>query len=102
MKYTKITAIATFSVALGLASKIDGATIYTNKATFISTVNPGFYLENFNSAPPASFNYNNSGFSYTVTGGGNGVYYGPAGFIANKSNNQSLTITFTSGNVTAV
>jgi hypothetical protein len=92
----KSSALAAFSAIL-CASSAGGATVYTNQATFISTINPGYYLENFQATNPPS--YNSGGFSYTVSGD---TIYDSGSFIGNINQNIAFTITFTSGNVTAV
>lgn len=92
----KSSALAAFSAIL-CASSAGGATVYTNQATFISTINPGYYLEDFEATNPPS--YNSGGFSYTV---GGDTIYDSGSFIGNHNPNTALTITFTSGNVTAV
>ncbi len=74
----------------------EAAVIYDNQATFISTLQPGYYLETFQSTSPP--NYSSNGFSYTLSS--NGALYHSSSISANPG--SFLTITFTSGNVMAV
>lgn len=91
--------------ALGLAALSASAsaqtTVYTTSASFLANVAPGAYTETFNglpSAPPASFS--GGGFAYTVSAPGD--LYGSGEFLGTNLPDEALTVTFTSGNVTAV
>jgi hypothetical protein len=85
---------------------------FSNEATFLSNVNSGFYLENFNSLSDGNLSvaipFNSGGFAYTVTaiGGGSTLFSGVGNtgsrFLGVSSSNDSINISFTSGNVTAV
>jgi PEP-CTERM motif len=92
-------------LALGLAalsaSSSAQTTVYTSSASFLANVAPGAYTETFNglpSAPPASFS--GGGFAYTVSAPGD--LYGSGEFLGTSLPDEALTVTFTSGNVTAV
>lgn len=75
------------------------ATIFTDSGSFNAAVAPGAYVENFNQTDPPV--YSSNGFSYAIT-----TSLGPiddAGtFITTAVEQQTLTLNFTSGNVTAV
>ena len=75
----------------------EAAVIYDNQATFISTLQPGYYLETFQSTSPP--NYSSNGFSYTLSSNG-ALYHSGSRISADPG--SFLTITFTSGNVMAV
>jgi hypothetical protein len=90
--------------------------IYTNQASFLANVQPGFYLEtfdtegfpNFGSIPtPTVFSQN--GFTYSAnTPGPNGLFTlfeppgGPSIALSTTDPDVPIVISFTSGNVTAV
>ena len=94
-----------FVLALGLAalsaSSFAVTTVYTSSAAFMANLNPGSYTENFDglpSSPPTSFA--GGAFSYSVSAPSG--LYGSGEFLGTNLPNEALTITFTSGNVTAV
>lgn len=80
--------------------------IVTDPGSFFAGINPGYYTETFTHIsvvePSASFLSPDSVFGYTITAGDtNGIFYS-GDFIGADFNNVSLTVTFTTGNVTAV
>ena len=92
-------------LALGLAalsaSSFAATTVYTSSASFLTHVAPGAYTETFNglpSTPPESFA--SLAFAYTVSAPGG--LYGSGEFLGANQPDEALTVTFTSGNVTAV
>jgi hypothetical protein len=93
-----------FALALGLAAlaaSSSAATVYTSSASFLANVGPGAYFQNFNglpSSPPESFA--GGAFAYSIAAP-EGLY-GSGEFIGTNQPNEALTITFTSGNVSAV
>lgn len=97
MKTKNANAVAAIAIAL-FAIQADGAVIYDNQATFISTIQSGYYLESFQSTAPP--NYSSNGFSYTLTSTASAVYN--VGGRIGSGMNSLLTINFTSDNVTAV
>ena len=94
-----------FALALGIAalsaSSFAATTVYTSSASFLPNVGPGAYFENFNglpSSPPESFA--GGAFAYTISAA-EGLY-ASGEFIGTNQPDEALTITFTSGNVSAV
>lgn len=92
-------------LALGLAAlsapSFATTSVYTAPATFLAAVAPGAYTESFDglsSAPPNVFT--SGAFSYTVSAPSD--IYGSGEFVGTSLPNEALTITFTSGNVSAV
>lgn len=91
--------------AAGLAalsvSAFADTTVYDAPAAFLAAVSPGSYTNTFDglaSTPPSDFS--GSGFAYTVSAP-TGLY-GSGEFIGTSLPDEALTITFTSGNVSAV
>ncbi len=98
--------------ALALIASLPAAavtTVYTSQASFSAAVAPGSYFEDFTrptfAIAPALF-FNGPGFTYaarasTQTGAPSQVYLSGS-FLGNAFGNEPLTLTFTSGNPTAV
>ena len=83
------------------APALASTTVYMSAPTFLAQVAPGSYTQSFDgldSSPPTSFAGN--GFAYTISAPGG--LYGSGEFIGTNFPDEALTITFTSGNVTAV
>lgn len=82
------------------------STVYTSSATFFANVLPGFYTETFTGNPgvfDSGVGFSSLGFTYVIdAAGGIEPIYRSGDFIGNTYAAQSLTITFTSGNVTAI
>ncbi len=79
-------------------------TVYTTAASFQALVAPGAYTETFTRPAVDSgalFTYSGGGFSYDVTADP-GVVYRSGSIIGNNTPNETLTLTFTTGNVTAL
>jgi hypothetical protein len=99
-------ALVTFTAAGVGRARAD--VIYTDRAAFLANVQPGFYLETFDSLPqgflPSPLSFSGSGFSYTASAVGDFFNVGPPGDVWLSTNLQSAPIVFqfTSGNVTAV
>lgn len=94
-----------FTLALGLAalsaSSFAATTVYTSSASFLPNVAPGSYFENFDglpSSPPESFAGGVFGYTLSAAEG----LYASGEFIGTNQPDEALTITFTSGNVSAV
>jgi hypothetical protein len=84
------------------------ATIYTSQASFLSVVNAGTSFTNTFDVAINPANYSNGTFAYSITSPG-GLFFGvnapgnPSGtFVGVNVATDALTVTFTSGNVTAV
>lgn len=83
------------------------AAVYTDSASFLADVQPGFYFNNFTGVPQGdqgSLNFSGNGFAYTISAvgpGSNRLFNGP-GIISTDFATDAIQITFTSGNVTAV
>lgn len=84
-----------------------GATVYTDSASFLDDVVPGLYFNDFTGVPTGSqpsLNFSGNGFAYTVSAAGPGSnnLFNDTGLISLDSAADSIVVTFTSGNVTAV
>ena len=91
----------TLGLAALSASSFAATTVYGSAASFLPHVAPGAYTETFNglpSTPPDSFA--GGAFAYTVSAP-DGLY-GSGEFLGTNLPDEALTVTFTSGNVTAV
>ncbi|MBT9491900.1 MAG: PEP-CTERM sorting domain-containing protein [Paucibacter sp.] len=91
------------ALALVCASSFASTSTYTSSASFMGHVAAGAYTETFdgiNDLPLGPVDFSGAGFSYTVASPFD--LYASGEFLSTSSNNQELTITFTSGNVTAV
>ncbi len=85
-------------------------TTYTSSGTFAANVAPGSYTEGFQSlsivsSTPGPLNYASAGFSYTATTTTTKFFgAGPSGnhWLSTNTAADTITITFTSGNVTAI
>lgn len=83
------------------------ATVYTDSASFLNDVQAGYYFNNFTGVPSGaqpSVSYDNGTFAYTITaaGAGSNQLFNDPNFVSTDSALDSLVVTFTSGNVTAV
>jgi len=92
------------AVLLALAAPAFAATTtYTSSATFLAQVKAGSYTETFTGLgnPPAgAAPFSAGGFAYTISAPGD--LYASGDFLGTSLPDEALTITFTSGNVTAV
>jgi hypothetical protein len=94
-----------FGLTLGLAAlaapSFAATTVYTSSASFMANVAPGAYTESFDGLPQAApDSFAGGAFAYTISAA-DGLY-GSGEFIGTSLPDQALTITFTSGNVSAV
>jgi hypothetical protein len=96
-------------VSFGSASA-SASTIYTSQSAFLSVVTAGYYLETFSDkvtlTPSLSYSYD--GYSYTAASKSSSSFI-PAGGVGTNQGfletilaSNSLTLTFTSGTVTAI
>lgn len=80
--------------------------VYTTSASFLATVASGSFLETFTQPEVDTgslFSYSANGFAYSITAnGGMSDVYRSGAFVGNSLPAESLTVAFTSGNVTAV
>jgi hypothetical protein len=86
-------------------------TTYTNQATFLAALNAGFYTENFQSLSITGttlgpLNFSSGGFTYAANTTTGNLFFGagtPADhWLSTNTATDTVTITFSSGNVTAV
>lgn len=94
------------------AMSANAAAVFTSEASFLSAIQPGSYLNDFNDitvfgdlGASASYSGGSPTFAYTITApptGLFGVLPGGNGAMSTGSPGDNLTVTFTSGNVTAV
>ncbi len=83
------------------------ADVYTDSASFLAAIEPGYFFNNFTGVPTGaqpSLSYSSGGFSYTIStapGSVSGLYNG-TGFVSTDNATDMIQIDFTSGNVTAV
>lgn len=95
-------AVASFA---GLAAA--GTAVYTDSASFIAALAPGYFSNPFNdtvNGPSPNLSYSQNGYSYTVgtqPGAVSGLYNAP-GLISTDNSGDSIFVEFTSGNVFAV
>ena len=88
-------------LAVFSAGSFAQSTVYTSSSTFLTVVSPGYYTETFNglsSASSGSFSF--GGFSYVASAPSDIFFSGE--FLGTSQIAESLTVTFTSGNVTAL
>jgi hypothetical protein len=75
--------------------------IYTSSGSFLANVKPGSYTETFNGLSNASSpSFTGGAFAYTASAP-NDIYFS-GDFLGTNQVGDALTITFTSGNVTAL
>lgn len=95
--------VQTFTLAtltcLLLTGTVPAATVFTGQGSFLSMLAPGYYLETFQNTNPPTYLFGGFGYTATVSGG---TIYDSGSFIGNFNQAQSFTLTFTTGNVTAV
>ena len=92
--------IASAALACLSASSF-AATVFTSSASFLANVQPGAYTENFtglSAMPPASFS--GGVFGYSISAPGDTFSNGD--FISTSLPNEVLTVSFSSGAVTAL
>jgi hypothetical protein len=92
------------AVAFPMHQAAAQTTVHTSLASFLANTTGSLYLETFTQGSVdsgVSFSYSSLGFGYTVTASP-GVVYRSGSIIGNNSPNQTLTFTFTTGNVTAI
>jgi hypothetical protein len=83
------------------------ADVFTDSASFLDQVVPGYYYNNFTGVPGGaqpSLDYSSGGFSYTIStapGSISGLFNG-TGIVSTDNAGDAILIEFTSGNVTAV
>jgi hypothetical protein len=110
---TVISGISFLTISVLSCSTAYAATLYTNSASFISQLEPGYYLENFNAksggALASGTTFTNGLYTYTVsTSDTNGLYITPVSGVGGSnalSTNDTgfnIVVNFTSNNVTAV
>ncbi len=104
--------IGLFLVALVLvAAPSHASTIYTGLPEFLAHVQPGYYLETFNSITlgdlPPTMTFSSGGYSYVASAPSDlWGQYAPGSstdvVLSNNTATDPITFTFTSGNVNAV
>ncbi len=108
MPFTLLKRATALAAALVLIVPLAVAgTVYSDQATFVSLLSPGYYLENYSGLAagthPSTINFSQGAFSYTASAS-QGLWVNSAGGNALSTNNAGdpILFTFTSGNVTAV
>lgn len=99
-----------FECDTGLPGCNGGGTpgVYTDRATFLQNVSPGFYEEDFaavpvgNAGPSLSFSGNGFGYTVTAVGTGSNNLFNDPGIISTDSAVDAILVTFTGAPVTAV
>jgi MYXO-CTERM domain-containing protein len=106
MKFTLAATAASVAAFAGVA--IAGtATVYTDSASFLADLAPGFYTNGFDdvsSGPSPDLTYSQNGFAYNVgtqVGAVSGLF-NDFGVISTDNAGDSISVDFTSGNVFAV
>ncbi|MCV2355242.1 PEP-CTERM sorting domain-containing protein [Paucibacter sp. B2R-40] len=95
--------VAAAVLTLLSASSFATSTIYTSSAAFLGNVAAGSYTESFDSLgeiPLGPLAFNSGAFAYAVSAPG--ALYASGEFLGTSLPDDALTITFSSGNVTAV
>lgn len=85
------------------ASAFATSTVYTSSAVFLAEVAPGAYFQNFDNLSDPDVGavlFSGNGFSYSAFAPSD--IYLSGGFLGTSQINEALTLTFTSGNVTAI
>ncbi|MCZ8073468.1 MAG: PEP-CTERM sorting domain-containing protein [Paucibacter sp.] len=99
----RLAVTAAVLAALATPSFAD-TTTYTNSAAFLAGLSGPGYTEAFTGlgspASGAGLSFSSGGFSYSISSPGD--LYASGDFLGTSLPDQALTITFTSGNVTAV
>jgi hypothetical protein len=102
------------SLVLALAFTLPAqgqVTTYTSQAAFLAAVNPGYYLETFNSLPalaeiPTPQNFSQGPFAYSAASGPNGDFFtagsGSDVWLSTNFAVDSMTFTITGAPVTAI
>lgn len=98
--------ITALAAATATSLVANATTIHTSEADFLDAIELGYFLNDFNDLGGYGYigtskSYSSGGFSYTITGAGGGLYK-TFGAISTLNETDVLTLTFTSGNVTAV
>jgi hypothetical protein len=102
MSCHRVLAAVVLVAATGAAQA--ATTVYTTAAAFNALLAPGAYTETFTQPAVDSgplFTYSGGGFSYNVTASPGDVYRSGT-LIGTNTPNETLQLTFTTGNVTAV
>jgi PEP-CTERM motif len=84
------------------ASAFAATTVYTTSASFLTNVAPGAYFNNFDGLldpPVGAVPFSGGGFGYSASAPSD--IYLEGGFLGASEQNEALTISFTTGNVTA-
>ena len=105
MKRTKLLAVAALALVICLPGMAGAVTTFYTEAAFQADINPGYYLEDFDSVTagslPGSLSYGPvNGFSYTVSPSVNTLY--TFGAVSTNDSTASLVINFTGSDVTTV
>lgn len=92
-----------------LPTGLQAGTIYTDLPTFLASIQPGYYLENFDTLTgpgliPSPINFSSLGYAYSASAPNDFYATQTAGdwVLSTNSAPDPITITFTSGNVTAL
>jgi len=95
--------LSALALAVLSAASVASTTTYSSSASFLGNVAAGAYFESYDGLvdPPAGpALFSGSGFSYSAFAPSD--IYLAGGFLSTSQISEALTITFTSGNVTAV
>jgi hypothetical protein len=88
------------ALALLSASSFASDGVYTSPAAFLSHVAAGAYTESFDGLSDTTGSFSSGAFAYTLSSSGG--LYASGDFVGTNLPDFALTITFTSGNVTAL
>jgi PEP-CTERM motif len=102
MSMSRVLSATVLVASAGVAQA--ATTVYTTAASFQALLLPGAYTETFTQPGVDSgplFSYSGGGFGYDVTASPGDVYRSGS-IIGNNTPNETMTLTFTTGNVTAV
>lgn len=93
-------ALTSLVVAALATPALADTTVYTSAASFLPQVAAGYYSETFDGLSTLPPSFASGGFSYSISTVGGG--YASGDYIGTSFPEQALTISFTSGNVTAI
>jgi hypothetical protein len=84
------------------SSSLAATTTYDTSASFLAALSPGYYTETFDNIaqPDSPAAFSGGSFAYSVSSPGD--LYASGEFLGTSLPDAALTISFTSGNVTAV
>lgn len=99
--------LASAALVVCAGSAMASSTVYTDSASFLANVQPGFFFNDFatvpvGSVPSVSASGNGFGYTITATGAGSNNLFNDPGIISTDSALDAILVTFTGAPVTAI